>query len=52
MVGKICEKSIYRKEDLLGKGAFGEVYKLSDTLAVKEEIKVAIFTVITEVLTL
>ena len=43
MVYKTCEKlSSYKKDNLLGRGAFGEVYKLSDSLAVKEENKVAI----------
>ena len=38
MVGKITHK--YNLEEYIGRGGFGEVYKLSDKLVVKEEFKV------------
>ena len=45
MVGKICPKYIdYQQKTVIGKGAFGKVYKLNENFAVKEEYKVAINT--------
>ena len=38
MVGKITNK--YKLKENIGCGAFGVVYKLSDKLVVKEEVKV------------
>ena len=38
MAGKITNK--YKLEQYIGRGGFGNVYKLSDKLVVKEEFKV------------
>ena len=40
MNGKVTDSSKYKLENYIEHGAFGKVYKLSDKLVVKEEIKV------------